>query len=204
MRASVTEISLALTCTDDVVLAVPPWIAVELLPSLTVPDAFESILNVHYKIAAKPVAEVAEAGFIGLVNGIAEWVFVKPDHISVTVSAANKLIDRPAADLAAAIWPNVIDAVELDGEQAATVPPFRVIKERRATIVANAVQEGRRPGAITDIANLKLAGDWTDTGLPATIEGAIRSGETAIQVILKPPKPEKNRQRKKRVIPDGA
>ena len=65
------------------------------------------------------------------------------------------------------------------------MPRFRVVKERRATFVATAQQEARRPGAGTALAgNLALAGDWTDTGLPATIEGAIRSGRTAAATAL--------------------
>ena len=183
---------------DEVVLAVPPWVAGELLPGLLVPDAFESILNIHYKIAVTPPEDVAEAGFIGLINAVAEWVFVKPDHVSVTISAANKLINLSADEIAEKVWPNVVDAVDLQGEQAAAIPPFRVVKERRATFTANAAQEEKRPGVMTAIANLKLAGDWTDTRLPATIEGAIRSGVTAIQAIIRPPRPEKRRRRKKK------
>jgi hydroxysqualene dehydroxylase len=174
---------------EGVVLAVPPWIAAELLPGVTVPNAFESILNVHFKFTIDPSAanlgDVAEAGFIGLVNGTAEWVFIRPDHVSITVSAANRLIDRPADDLAITIWSDVAKVLNLDAMQ---VPPFRVIKERRATIVANATQEKRRPDARTDIENLTLAGDWTDTRLPGTMEGAIRSGVTAVHAIFSAPR----------------
>jgi uncharacterized protein with NAD-binding domain and iron-sulfur cluster len=67
---------------------------------------------------------------------------------------------------------------------AAPMPPVRVVKERRATFAADATQERRRPPARTRLANLVLAGDWTATGLPATIEGAIRSGRTAARVLL--------------------
>ena len=86
---------------DAVVLAVPPWVATGLLPDLIVPDAFEAILNLHYATQADP----GPAGFIGLIGGTAEWVFVKPGHVSVTVSAANRLVDRPAEALAALVWP---------------------------------------------------------------------------------------------------
>lgn len=170
---------------DVVVLAVPPWVAGELLPELTVPNAFESILNVHFRVALQPGTDIAEAGFIGLVNGTAEWIFVRPDRVSITVSAANKLIDRPADELAGLVWHDVVQALELAGRPT-EMPPFRVIKERRATIVANLQQEQRRPGAQTDMANLLLAGDWTDTKLPGTIEGAIRSGITAARLLPEP------------------
>jgi uncharacterized protein with NAD-binding domain and iron-sulfur cluster len=64
------------------------------------------------------------------------------------------------------------------------MPPARVVKEKRATFAATAAQERRRPGARTHLANLVLAGDWTATGLPATIEGAIRSGRAAAKALL--------------------
>jgi len=63
------------------------------------------------------------------------------------------------------------------------MPPWRVVKERRATFAATAEQDRRRPGPRTGLRNLALAGDWTQTGLPATIEGAIRSGKTAAHLI---------------------
>ena len=187
---------IALDHGDHVILAVPPWVAGELMPALTVPNAFESILNIHYKVAVTPVGDVAKAGFAGLLNATAEWIFIKPDHVSVTISAANKLIARTADDLAEMVWPNIVDALDLQGEQA-VLPPFRVIKERRATIAATAPQEERRPAPTTALDNLTLAGDWTDTRLPATIEGAVRSGVTAARLIFDPPKPRKPGREKK-------
>jgi hydroxysqualene dehydroxylase len=168
---------------DDVVLAVPPWAAAGLLPGLTVPDVFEAIVNVHYRVNDSAEAAALEstggAGFMGILRGTAQWVFVKPGHVSVTISAAGELADRPAEDLAAAIWPDVRIALRL----ADPMPAWRVVKEKRATFSANAAQERRRPPARTQFANLALAGDWTATGLPATIEGAIRSGRVAVQQL---------------------
>jgi hypothetical protein len=77
------------------------------------------------------------------VNGLAEWIFIKEDHISITVSAANKVVERPADDLAVQAWRNVVKAFDLEGPDA-EIPPFRVIKEKRATIVAN-VKQGQSP-----------------------------------------------------------
>ena len=162
--------------TGSVVLAVPPWIATDLLPEITAPAEFQSILNIHFRIDAAP----GPAGFIGVIGGTAEWVFIKPGHVSVTISAANRMVDQPAEAIAAAVWPDVRAALELP----ATMPPYRVVKERRATFAATAAQERRRPGPRTALANLVLAGDWTATGLPATIEGAIRSGRTAAEALL--------------------
>ena len=181
-----TEGTIPLGPADTVVLAVPPWVATGLLPGLAVPDAFEAILNLHYATAAEPgPPDLRTAGFIGLIGGTAEWVFVKPTHVSVTVSAASRLIDRPAETLAAQVWPEVRAALDLPSET--QLPPFRVVKEKRATFAATAEQDRRRPGPRTGLANLVLAGDWTATGLPATIEGAIRSGNRASALLLHPP-----------------
>lgn len=160
-----------LSPTDHVILAVPPPVAAGLLPGLEVPEEFQSILNLHYVLQAEP----GEAGFIGLVGGTAEWIFIKQGIVSVTVSAANRLIDRPAPDLAADIWTEVQAALRI----ATPLPAFRVVKEKRATFAATPAQQMRRPTATTHWENCMLAGDWTATGLPATIEGAIRSGVTA-------------------------
>ena len=159
---------------DTVILAVPPWIASALLPELTVPDEFQAILNLHFRADADP----GEAGFWGLVNATSEWVFVKPGIVSVTISAANRLVDRTAEDLANTVWPEVSKLLNLPP----SIPSYRVVKEKRATFAATPAQNLRRPHTATVWRNLALAGDWTATGLPATIEGAIRSGRTAAHV----------------------
>lgn len=159
-----------------VVLAVPPPVAADLLPGLVVPQAFSAILNIHFRTDAAP----GPAGFVGVIGGVAEWVFVKPGIVSVTISAANRLADLPADEIAARVWPDVRTVLGLTG----AMPHARVVKERRATFAATAAEELRRPGARTNLHNLVLAGDWTATGLPATIEGAVRSGRTAAQLLL--------------------
>ncbi|MBV5325205.1 MAG: FAD-dependent oxidoreductase, partial [Rhodospirillaceae bacterium] len=63
------------------------------------------------------------------------------------------------------------------------MPIARVVKEKRATFAATPAQLRRRPGAKSVWGNLALAGDWTDTGWPATIEGAIQSGFTAAATL---------------------
>jgi len=64
------------------------------------------------------------------------------------------------------------------------LPPWRVIKEKRATIAQTPSAVAQRPRTRTDLKNLFLAGDWTATGLPATIEGSITSGFTAARQAL--------------------
>jgi squalene-associated FAD-dependent desaturase len=165
---------------DVVVLAVPAPIASGLVPGLVAPTAFRAIVNAHYRIAAPRDPAFRGADFIGLIGGLAEWVFVKRDVVSVTISAADRLVERPAEALAATIWDDVVRALDLAG---AALPPWRVVKERRATFAALPDQIARRPPATTSWKNLFLAGDWTATGLPATIEGAIASGLRAAALI---------------------
>jgi predicted NAD/FAD-dependent oxidoreductase len=151
----------------------------QLLPGLTVPDAFEAIANIHFRAEAP----AGEAPFTGIVGGLAEWVFVKPGIVSVTISAANRWADLAVEDLTARAWADVRAAYP-------TLPPalpaHRVVREKRATFAATALQQKRRPAVNgAGLANLALAGDWTDTGLPSTIEGSILSGETAARYLLR-------------------
>jgi len=160
-----------IAATDQVIIATSAPVAAALLPGTIVPDEYQAIINLHYRFDIDP----GEAGFVGLTGGTAEWVFVKPGVVSVTISAANRLVDRTAEDLAETVWPEVQAALDIT----AAMPQWRVVKEKRATFAATPAQQLRRPSATTHLENCMLAGDWTATGLPATIEGAIRSGVTA-------------------------
>jgi squalene-associated FAD-dependent desaturase len=160
---------------DRVVLAVPPWVAAELVPGLTVPDAFEGIVNAHYRIAPPPGAPL----ITGVLNSTVEWIFCFEDRISVTVSGANAIINDGRESLAKRLWAEVAQALALTAD----LPPWQIVKEKRATFAATVEQNAKRPAARTGLANLVLAGDWTATGLPATIEGALRSGETAARIV---------------------
>jgi len=156
---------------DAVVLAVPPWVAGELVPDLTVPNDFRAIVNAHFRMAP-PAGSPAMLGVIG---GTAEWIFTFPDRISVTISGADAIVDKDREELARLIWSDVAKALGISAD----MPPWQIVKEKRATFAATPAQDARRPEAKTAWRNLFLAGDWTRTGLPATIEGALRSGEKA-------------------------
>lgn len=160
---------------DAVVLAVPAWVAADLVPGIAAPQTFRSIVNAHFRIAPP-------AGWpllIGLVNALPEWLFAYPDRLSVTISGADRLLDAPREDLAAAIWREVAGLTGLPE----ALPPWQIVKERRATLAASPEVERRRPPTATRWPNLVLAGDWVATGLPGTIEGAIRSGVAAAHAL---------------------
>jgi squalene-associated FAD-dependent desaturase len=172
--------NLALGSADRVVLATPAPVAAALLPNLTAPTEMRAIVNAHYRLK-QPFCPANGIPFLALLGGMAHWVFFRGDVASITVSAADMLADTPAEILAQRLWVDVAAAI---GEPGAALPPWRIVKERQATFAQTPSQVARRPAAAGSLDNLWLAGDWTDTGLPATIEGAIRSGVTAAALVL--------------------
>ena len=179
--------SVALGEEDAVIMAVPSPVAAGLLPGLEGPDEFESIANAHYRLQRplKPRGSLKQAGFIGLVGGVAEWVFLHDEVLSVTVSAANRYLDWRNEEMLEHIWDELRRALDpfIEGFLPEEMPAARLIREKRATFAATPEQDKKRPGAKTAYANLALAGDWTDTGLPSTIEGAIQSGLAAVGAL---------------------
>jgi hydroxysqualene dehydroxylase len=161
---------------DAVVLAVPPRPAAVLLPGLKTPAKFRAIVNAHFRFDPPPGAPP----ILGVVGGLVEWLFAFPQRLSVTISNGDRLIDMPREELAQAIWRDVCQAAGVQGE----LPPWQIVRERRATFEATPEQNALRPGPVTAFKNLFLAGDWTATGLPATIEGSVRSGDRAADLVL--------------------
>ena len=170
------EDTIALGPDDAVVLAVPPRPAAALLPGLKTPSKFRAIVNAHFRF--DPPTDMPP--ILGVVGGLVEWLFAFPQRLSVTISNADRLVDMPREELVQAIWRDICKASGVQGE----MPPWQVVRERRATFEATPEQNALRPGASTALKNLFLAGDWTDTGLPATIEGSVRSGDRAADLVL--------------------
>lgn len=167
---------IALGSEDNVVLAVSAPAAVGLLPGLSTPRSFRAIVNAHFKIPALP----QQPPILGLVNATVEWIFAFPDRISITVSGADRLLDVPREELARTLWSDVCRALGVVIE----TPAWQIIREKRATFAATPAEDARRPVAESEFRNLWLAGDWTATGLPATIEGSVRSGHRAAVLAM--------------------
>jgi squalene-associated FAD-dependent desaturase len=175
-RLQLPDAVLQVAAGDKVILAVPPWVASELVPGLVVPTEFCAIVNAHFRLTPPKGAPL----MTGVIGGSAEWIFAFPDRISITVSGADAIVEKDREELARLFWSDVAKVFKLPP----ALPPWQIVKERRATFAATPEQAARRPKAQTRWPNLILAGDWTDTGLPATLEGAVRSGQKAARLAL--------------------
>lgn len=164
---------------EAVVLAVPAWVARDLVPGLTAPTEHHAIVNGHFAVIPPPGAPA----MLGAIGGTAEWIFAHHDRISVTVSHADRLAGDDREALAGTFWADICRAYGIS----APMPAWQIVKEKRATFAATPEQDALRPGIRTAKRNLFLAGDWIQTGLPATIEGALRSGDGAARLALGQP-----------------
>ena len=167
---------------DAVILALPAAAAGDLLPELGLPSAGKAILNAHFVLPGSRLPPL-----LGLVGSDAQWLFRRGDVVSATVSAAERSAldggDRGVA--LARLWADVAAAVRAQGGAVPdAMPPARLIRERAATFDQTPAGSARRHGTRTRWTNLLLAGDHIATGLPATLEGAILSGERAAALAL--------------------
>ncbi|MHC2002941.1 hydroxysqualene dehydroxylase HpnE [Methylobacterium sp. CM6241] len=165
---------------DQVILALPPKATADAIPGLEVPTDHRGIANVHFGVNCPP----AMPRLTGVVNGLSDWIFAYPDRISVTVSATD-VGDLSRPELAHRIWTEIsyVTGRYMSG-LSDMPPPWQVIREKRATFAPTPEAARLRPRTRTEFRNLFIAGDWTDTGLPACIEGAIRSGDKAAQTVM--------------------
>jgi len=178
---------------DGVVLAVPSGPAARLAPPAAAGGAASwaelgssPIVNVHViydrRVTRLPLAAA--------VDSPVQWVFDKTSqagvpagqYLAVSVSAADSYVDVPVAALRELFLPALADLFPAARE--ARVADFFVTRERRATFRQGPGCGSLRPGAATSLPGLALAGAWTDTGWPDTMEGAVRSGHSAAQVLV--------------------
>ena len=162
---------------DGAVLAVPVPALAALLPDLPLPGPGPTIANAHFLVPDAPLAPV-----VAVLGGAAQWLFRRGDVVSVTVSAAERSplegLDREAA--LALLWSELRAVLRIHGHHPhEAMPPARFLRERAATFDQSPQGVRARPETRTAAPNLVLAGDVTNTGLPATLEGAVLSGERA-------------------------
>jgi len=165
---------------DSVVLAMPAANLVQILPEIPAPLETRAIVNAHFRLN-EAVQLPGGNRLLGIIGGTAHWLFARGDIASVTVSAADKLAEKDADEIAELLWRDVAKAL---GKPPSAPPPVRIVKEKRATFAQIPAALAKRAGPRTAYGNLFLAGDWTATGLPATIEGAVLSGQRAAALAL--------------------
>jgi squalene-associated FAD-dependent desaturase len=182
------------TAYDDVVLALPPAETERLLPAGAVVQdpgwsarlGSSPIVNAHL-VFDRPVLD---RPFVAAVDSPLQWVFDRSapsgrpagTYVALSLSAADDLVDRPVADLRAWVLPHLRRL--LPAARAAEPKEFFVTREPHATFRPAPGSRRLRPGPTTALPGLHLAGAWTDTGWPATMEGAVRSGRAAVASVL--------------------
>ena len=180
---------------DAIVMAVPWTVAVGLLPAnWGSRPPFSELAG----LGVSPIVSVdlwldrvvVDRPMLGLRDEEMEWVFDKgrlhgrdgaPQHLSFIVSAARRSAARPNAELVASAT-GALTRYFAEMKEARVVRSL-VLRDPEATFVCSPGSEASRPGPVTPVAGLYLAGDWTKTGLPATIEGAVRSGLAAAEAV---------------------
>jgi squalene-associated FAD-dependent desaturase len=177
---------------DGVVLAVPAAPAARLAAAAGVTGAARwedlggsPIVNVHVVYDRK----VMDLPFAAAVDSPVQWVFDKTktaglrsgQYLALSQSAADTDIDVPVGELRERFLPALEQLFPAAAD--ARVVDFFVTRERRATFRQAPGSSALRPGAATSLPGLLVAGAWTDTGWPDTMEGAVRSGRTAAQEL---------------------
>jgi squalene-associated FAD-dependent desaturase len=177
---------------DAVVLAVPSWLAAKLAPPQLAGAAqwaqlgISPIVNVHVRYDRR----VTRLPFAAGIDSPVQWVFDKTraagvptgQYLAISLSAADEYVDVPAARLREQFLPALEQLFPAAAN--ASVLDFFVTRERRATFRQGPGSGQLRPAAGTEVPGLALAGAWTETGWPDTMEGAVRSGQNAAKHII--------------------
>jgi squalene-associated FAD-dependent desaturase len=177
---------------DGVILAVPAGPAAKLAGAAGAAARWADlgtapIVNVHVVYDRR----VTDLAFTAAVDSPVQWVFDKTrtsgladgQYLAISLSAADSYVDAPVAALREQFLPALQELFPAAAD--AHVTDFFVTRERRATFRQVPGSGALRPSAATALPGLLLAGAWTDTGWPDTMEGAVRSGRTAAQELIR-------------------
>jgi len=166
---------------DFVLSAIPAFALSRIIDEkfqINIPEfSYSSILNIHLWMKDKSFPE----GFYGLINSPIHWVFNKKTHLNIVISDADDLVNKSDEELMKVVKSEIKKFFLLDPE---SVSSYKIIKEKRATFIPSNEILDKRPQQRIKIKNLVLAGDWVDTGLPSTIESAVKSGRIASDIVM--------------------
>jgi uncharacterized protein with NAD-binding domain and iron-sulfur cluster len=139
------------------------------------------IVNIHFKFE-KSIDSIFGHKFAGFLGTRTQWIFkTKSDQVCIVISSAKEIADISKEDIIKIAENEMTEC--LPGLKNVKIKEARVIKEMRATFVPDAESIEQRPASTTSFSNFFIAGDWTDTGLPATIEGAVKSSRICVNEI---------------------
>jgi squalene-associated FAD-dependent desaturase len=179
------------------VVSAVPWHAFSRIWPAEPPEPLREVAARAAAMKGSPIVTVnlwlegaaMPAPFVGLVGGPMHWAFDKSaifgeraGHLSVVASGADDLAALGNAQLTALAVDQLQRAIA--GLRGRRLQRAVVVRERRATF-SLAPGSPARPPTLTALAGFYLAGDWTDTGLPATIEGAVASGHRAADEVMR-------------------
>ena len=141
-----------------------------------------SIISLHLFFENEVPADLLKNnsfGMTGLIGTKVQWIFKRnPKHLSLVISASD-FLDELTDESNETIYKNCLSELSkcLNGFDNLVVKDYKIIKEKRATFIPDNDSVNERPNQKTAIQNFFIAGDWTNTGLPATIESAIKSSK---------------------------
>ena len=142
------------------------------------------IVNIHLGYENRTNEKIFEHEFAGILNSSIQWVFrINKSRICIVISRADNIVDMDKEEIIELGKKELMDAIPQFKNVKFTYS--KVVKEKRATFLPDVKSVTSRPGNKTRLTNLFLAGDWTDTGLPATLESAVTSGKNCVNEILK-------------------
>ena len=139
--------------------------------------SYSSILSVHVWLKENDFND----RFYGLINSKLHWIFNHDDHITLVISDADRYIDKTKEEIFELIF---TELTKFTGLKRDNIISYKVIKEKRATFIPDVSVLSKRPNVKTKFKNFYIAGDWVDTGLPSTIESAVKSGRIAANKII--------------------
>ncbi len=166
----------------DFVISAIPLYALEKIISKEILEIdlelnYSTIINIHIWLNENNLLEK----FYGLLNSPLHWVFIKGKHINIVISYADYLADKSKEEILNFVLEELVKYTSVKRED---IEHYKVIKEKRATFVPDIATLEKRPNSKTSYKNLFLSGDWTNTGLPSTIESAVKSGRIAAELVL--------------------
>ncbi len=175
---------------DQIVISTPPWVAAKLLKPHQLLQATHAKLS---KFTPQPIItiyyEFADAinlpyPITGMLNTVCQWVFDRscagqPNILSVIISGPGSQQHLPHQQLAT----TVLQELQAKFPHLKSPLKYKVINEKRAAFSCDFSKQNLRPVLSTEIQNLWLAGDYVQTGLPSTLEGALMSGKQTGEMI---------------------